>query len=324
MASLTGLRSILARVVLAQLSALGVASCCGDEPPPEADVSFRDPSAEMAELLARCAKDAQDCGPLCDAALKQVLGEDALQSGAFVVECTLTVTAGQEPIVHLVYEDGSICGRAPIGLSSSGCVESGDSVGAWLAEAAHLEAASVVAFVQLAVDLARLGAPAVLVEAALAAARDEVTHASLMGELAHARGIAVRRVECEPYRPLGVVELAIHNAREGCVREAVGAAINAWQARCAAVPELRRVFARIADDEAGHAELAWQIDHWARSRLSDAEYREVMDARAAATESINARAADSSPEMRRVLGLPSADDARQLTHAVSAALALVA
>ncbi len=324
MARLTRLRPILVRVVLAQLSALGATSCCSEEPPLEADVSFDDPPAETAELLARCARDAGDCGPLCDAALKQVLGEDALMSGAFIVDCTLTVTAGQGTIVHLVYEDGSICGRAPVGLASSGRVETDDAVGAWLAEAAHLEAASVVAFVQLAVDLARLGAPTALVERALAAAREEATHARLVGELAHARGIAVKRVEHAPYRPLGLLELAIHNAREGCVREAVGAAINVWQARCAERAELRRVFARIADDEAGHAELAWQIDAWARSRLSAAEYREVTAARAAATEAMLALAADSTPEMRRVLGLPSEADVRQLTHAISTELACAA
>src|SRR5262249_46390008 len=58
-----------------------------------------------------------------------------------------------------------------------------DSLGAYFAECEWLEAASVVAFEELAADLERLGASGGLVSACRGAARDEERHAASMGAM---------------------------------------------------------------------------------------------------------------------------------------------
>lgn len=288
----------------ALLAATGLAACCPEQETfPEVDVDLSDPSPEMAELLARCVTYAGDCEALCQAALELVVPTYDGQSW-YVLECTLTVEANiSGPRVHIVYDDGSVCGRAPRGLVSSGRSATRDEVTAWLAEAAHLEAASVVAFVRLALDLARLGAPQDLVEQALMAARDEVAHAQILGALVAARGGRVERPVCGPYRPASIQELALHNAAEGCARETVGAAVNAHQARHAVDPAIRAAFAQIAIDEARHAQLSWAIDRWARTQLTAADAAGLDAARERALGDIAAARSTTSPAARAALGL---------------------
>ena len=58
--------------------------------------------------------------------------------------------------------------------------------------------------------------------------------------------------------------LAIDNAVEGS-REALGAAAALFQSKHAD-PRWRPLFGRIAEDEARHAQLAWDIDAWLGAR----------------------------------------------------------
>jgi hypothetical protein len=60
------------------------------------------------------------------------------------------------------------------------------------------------------------------------------------------------------------------------VRETFGAALAMWQAEHAGDAEVRHTMASIADDEAEHAELAWDVAHWIEARLTDAERRAVQ------------------------------------------------
>ncbi len=80
-------------------------------------------------------------------------------------------------------------------------------------------------------------------------------------------------VEARALRSL--VDFAIDNAREGCVRETYGAAVGHFQSRHEADAQLRQCFTRIAQDETRHAELSWDIDTWVKTKLSDGELREV-------------------------------------------------
>ena len=97
----------------------------------------------------------------------------AVQSGGFSVEC--------------------FCGggRFPAGLRPLGSPGGRDALGAFLAQSAALEAASVRAFEQLARELAANGAPASLVARARRSARQEVEHARLLRRAATARGCTV-------------------------------------------------------------------------------------------------------------------------------------
>jgi hypothetical protein len=280
-------RRFLARAVFLGIGATQGGCCCpGDEVATSAVVEIRDPDPHLAALIARCTATA-DCAPICDAALERVfdIGDDY-----YVDECEVEATT-TGATVKLGFETNVSCGRAPVGLARIAATD-------WLAHAAYLEAASVIAFVHLAADLARLGAPQRLIDAALVAATDEVRHARAIRAVA---GVDVPRVRALPYRPQALFALARHNATEGCVRETIGAAINLHQARHATDATLRAVFAQIAADEIRHAELAWAIDAWARTMLSTDEHCAIDHARDEALRCVREIALPDDPR----LGMPS-------------------
>jgi hypothetical protein len=180
-----------------------------------------------------------------------------------------------------------------------------EHVGEALATSAHLERASVRAFVELADWLARRGAPAELVRRCRAAAVDEIDHAVRMTALAHAAGAEVPA--CEADRPrTDAFAVALHNAVEGCVHEAFAAIVVAVQARQAATAELRETFARIAADELAHGQLAWDVHAWLASRLSAHERRAIERARARALARLPTTMAATARAMPRALGWPPA------------------
>jgi hypothetical protein len=133
-------------------------------------------------------------------------------------------------------------------------------------QAALLEHASVAAFSRFVLELLASGAPAALVNDAVAAARDEVRHAELCFGLASA--YAGHAVGPGPLAVDGAVQATLRDAvlscvAEGCIAETV-AALEAAEAReHAEDPVVRDVLARIAEDEGRHAELAFRFVHWA-------------------------------------------------------------
>lgn len=210
-------------------------------------------------------------------------------------------------------------GRRPAGLVASGAeVDAGaDPVGRWLAEAAHLEAASVPAFVQLAKRLSGLGAPASLVDAARSSARDEVEHARVMTAWARAHGVEPAAVRLRPVGEPGLEALALENAVEGCVRETWGALLAWYQAGHAENPAMRAVLAGIARDETRHAELARSITEWIEPQLSAAARARVRAARDRAVAELRQCAGLGLPEpTRRRLGLPGPAEAKVLLDRV--------
>ena len=170
--------------------------------------------------------------------------------------------------LHCTVWEECVGGRGHASLLPAARSSGADALGEWLAAMAHSEAASVVAFRAIADELAAHGAPAALVRRAHEAADDEVRHAEAMGALARERGV-------EPPEPrfaaLAIRELealALENAVEGCVRETWAALEACCQARRAGDPALRRAMEGIAVDESRHAQLSWDLDAWARTRLS--------------------------------------------------------
>src|SRR5262249_59888077 len=90
--------------------------------------------------------------------------------------------------------------------------------GAWLAQAAWLEAGSVHAFARLADELVAHGAPAALVRRAHAAAADEIRHAAIVGSLAaHYGGHPPPAALAQPVAR-SLEALASENAGGGLVR----------------------------------------------------------------------------------------------------------
>src|SRR5690606_4330912 len=81
----------------------------------------------------------------------------------------------------------------------------------------------------------------------------------------------------ESRREQTLIEFALDNAVEGCVRETFGAACAAFQAVKARDPVVRATLRQVAVDETRHAELSWNIHSWVERRLN-AEERALLAA----------------------------------------------
>ena len=195
-------------------------------------------------------------------------------------------------------------GRRPQGLIGNGPAHSPCTLGHYFAEVAHLEAASVNAFRILADELVRFGAPTRLVQAARRAKRDERRHVRLTGALARRFGATPRKPRVDLPRTRELVDIAIENAVEGCVRETFGALVAHWQAGHATDPNVRVAMARIARDETRHAALAWQTNAWMRTKLAQTEWSRVVDAMDGAVKEISERQAEPALALAGAAGIP--------------------
>jgi hypothetical protein len=230
----------------------------------------------------------------------------------------VTLESGEDiPALHCVILPECVGGRRPRlarALEVPGAREARD----WLLRAARLEADSVYAFQQLREDLRALGAPRALLRGCSRSAREERRHARRVGALARRYG--GRPTASAPQAPSvapTLLQLARHNAIEGCIRESFGAALALWQAHASTDPQVRVAMARIAREEARHAALSWKIDAWARSRLTRAQRLEVDEARVQALgELLRSPWAPGPLE----LGLPTPAQARALARTLFAQL----
>lgn len=196
-----------------------------------------------------------------------------------------------------------------------------DITAAWLAREACAEAGSVHAFRQLVRELLHHGAPLALVDAARAAAVDEIRHTRMVRRLALRRGGTPAPVRVQHTPPRGLLAIAMENAVEGCVHETFAAARAGWQARHAVDPQLRAVSAVLARDESRHADLAAAVHQWVCSILPPEQAAAVEDARQSAWSRLAQHPPAVTPAAARVLGLPDAQTHRQLVNALSLALA---
>src|SRR5262249_27995503 len=142
----------------------------------------------------------------------------------------------------------------------------------WQADA-EAEHASIAAFARLQLELLALGAPSQLVERAARAGLDEVAHARACFSLANA--LAGEQIGPGPFpeatapRPLphrmdeALLRLAIESLIDGALNEGLAAACAREAAARACDPAVRSVLTRIAEDEAEHASLGWDICVWA-------------------------------------------------------------
>jgi rubrerythrin len=213
---------------------------------------------------------------------QHVCGQLHWQQGGYgevtAQECSLTLPVASNP-GHITCRGQwrELCkGRRP--LAHVELAADGDSsIGEHLAAMAYLEAASVIAFEQLAEQLAHFGAPSALIDRCMRAAADERRHARILTRFAREHGARVARPQ-PLFQPASVIEVALHNAVEGCVHESFAALVESLQAERAEDPRLRRAFAGIAQDELEHGELAWDVHAWLLGLLdpSDAELVEAV------------------------------------------------
>lgn len=177
-------------------------------------------------------------------------------------------------------------GRRPEGLRAVDGVSGRSALGCYFATVAHLEAASIPAFLRLHEELVLHGAEPTLQDAALASALEEVMHTQVTTQLAERFGGTPPRPHVEDRALRSLFEVARDNAVEGCARETYGALVAHHQALHARDARVRGAMARIAEDETRHAELSWAIERWAFTRLSEAERAAVREARRAAVETL--------------------------------------
>jgi hypothetical protein len=243
--------------------------------------------------------------------------------------CQLTQSAGEVSALCMAWPKveaaacpppGVAIGRRPEGLLAPQLEQEAEAgIAAFFARVAHLEAASIHAFVRLGRELRGHGAEPALVRRTRQAARDEARHATHMSRLARRHGARVPRARVPELRSRSLFELARENEVEGCVRETFGAAVASWQAEHAATPELRGVFASIAGDEIAHAELAWQLRAWLRPRLNEAERTELDTLQRTALAALSRELAVEPPTAwRTVAGLPNAATASRMLALLAA------
>ncbi|HYO73671.1 MAG TPA: ferritin-like domain-containing protein [Archangium sp.] len=249
-------------------------------------------TAQEAALLAFASNYDLACGDLAQGGVRKnekggynVIGTRGYACGrdTAVTQYVLEVSASgevKEVGTHILERGDPNCsiGRRPVGLRASDGVACVDALGRHFASAAHLEAASIKAFLRLREELALHGAEASLQDAALVSALEEVLHTDVSTRLARRFGATPRRPEVAELPLRSLFEVALDNAVEGCVRETFGALVAHHQALHARDTEVREAMTRIAEDETRHAELSWAIDRWAREQLPAAERAALREA----------------------------------------------
>jgi hypothetical protein len=249
------------------------------------DGGFHDGGSNETTIVAQL-----DCSWLPDAGCEVVCnyvagGECGASNGCYwgSLECCGFTSNSYGPEVVCIGQRFCGAGRRPPSLLPSKSPIGCGPLGAYFAEAARLEKASVAAFRQLSSDLSQHGAPSELVGEARRFARDEVRHARAMGALAGRYGaspVPVRLGDSPGFRSLE--EIAIENEVEGCVREAYGALVALWRSLSARDRQVASVLASIAEDECRHATLARKIAAWTNDLLTEAARGRVARARALA------------------------------------------
>jgi hypothetical protein len=211
------------------------------------------------------------------------------------------------------------CGREPDGLVRAQGLPSPATVSGWLAHAAQLEAAAVLAFELMQDELRALGAPEHLLEQARASAQDERRHARQMRALLRRRGLPTSAAPEVQRRARGVFEIALENCAEGCVRETYGALLAQHQAAHAQETDVRAVFSTLADDEARHAALSWELHRWLIEQLPNDERSALRVEQQRAWDALlTSLEEEPSAEQQRALGLPSAEVARTMASKLRA------
>ena len=175
------------------------------------------------------------------------------------------------------------------------------ALGAWWAEIAALEHASVASFARFTLQLLSLGAPPELLADVAQASADEIRHARLAYGLASAyRGAPVGpgplslsavNLDADPRAALvGLIE-------EAAVGETLGAAEARAAAEGALDEDLRRALLQVAEDEERHAALAWRALRWMLER-DPSLLQDASDAFARAARRVRGSAPTMSPDVQ--------------------------
>ena len=185
----------------------------------------------------------------------------------------------------------------------------------WATRARH-ECGSILAFLQLALELLEEDAPLALVARAVRCAEQELSHTWAAAALASRFGRArvVARSPAARFRPRlprrrQLARLARESWVDGCLNEGLAALVASEEAREATDAEVARISYKIAREEAEHAALAFDVLRWLQTRgttLTPTSARHGANGAAFATSHLSARhvhelAASHSANARRHL-----------------------
>jgi hypothetical protein len=146
------------------------------------------------------------------------------------------------------------------------------------------EYASIAAFARFTMHLVSVGAPPDMIAESQRASLDEIKHARACFALAQRYGggtMGPGSLSLEDAMPeVSLAEIAALTAEEGCVGETLGVLLAEQQLANATDPFVRAILvdARIVEDEARHAELAWRFVAWAIARGGEPVRRAVRAA----------------------------------------------
>ena len=286
-------QKIARSLIAAGVPLVGFAAC--DCPPEDHMYLIPEGDESVAALVEACQRPVdRQCLPLCAFVSQQ----------HSIVHCELHTSKDGYLRVHVGSEPQCSGGRRPSRLRFAKD-NARTPVTRWLARMSQLEAASVPAFRRLASQLRHHDAPAGLVHAARAAARDEIRHARVLRAIASAHGAQAGSPRCPaPPKVPSLAELARANEVEGCVRESYGALVAAHQGAVASDVNVRTAMAAIAPDELRHADLARAIRAWALPQLTPAQRGRVRSAGLRELQRL-AHAPPAPESVRERLGFPS-------------------
>lgn len=287
------------------------------EPLPEVRCEYATGAGELRSLPAaggtHDGKNAPDCGYVC------------AYPGREVTSCSLVVAVTETDVLLCRFYEPERCvthipsGRPPAGLRLESLLAP-TTAARYFAAAAYLEAASAVAFDDLAQQLTRHHAPVALVQRCRRAARDERFHARALGRLAGDDVASSCAVELPARAEPSLRELALQNVADGCVIETYSALVMAYQARHAASPGLRGLLGRVARDERRHALLSWDILAWSQRRLAVAEREPMGQQLRRARARLEAMLPRFASELSTELGLPDVRVATAMLRSLDAQL----
>lgn len=190
----------------------------------------------------------------------------------------------------------------------------------------QLESAAVVAFSHLSLELEELGAPHSLVERARDAAQDEVRHARLARERAYQMGarVPLPEIEVAKREPRSLLDIALENAEEGCVRESFGAAQALLRAKWAVERANQIFWSEIAADELRHAELSRDLGAWLKTRLTETQNWRVSRVRVDAYNTLHGELKKAAAHVSAACDGPGPDLQLQLLERLQSELAPLA
>jgi hypothetical protein len=182
------------------------------------------------------------------------------------------------------------------------------TAGAFFAWMVWGESTSIHAFEVLERELRAHRAPRRLLAATRRAKRDEQRHTRIGLRLAKRYGVDADVANAPvPARVRTLEAIALENAVEACVSETWSALLARAQAERAVDPVVRRVFDRIATEEASHAALAWSIAGWSQRRLSARANARIQRETERAIAKLRDAMIDPAAELR-MLGIPSREE----------------